>query len=83
MSDDLNTADNEQEEQEGEVETTSREDYISSAYNALSAILEVTTLTKQDEIRKARITRKCLRILDDLVGEMYDELFNPEDDEND
>ena len=79
MSDDLTISNGEPEETEGVVEYTTREEYILCAVYAINAVSEVTTMTKEDEKRKARITRRCLKILDSMVEEMYDELFNEEE----
>jgi hypothetical protein len=82
MSDDLNTAEtNDSTLDDAEVEFTTREEYITCSVNALNAVAEMNCMTKADNTRKERITRKCLRILDDMVGEMYDELFNEDETE--
>ena len=71
------------EEQEGIVEFTSTSEYICSAYYAIASVEDADTalMTKEDEKRVKRIKRKCLKIIDICVSEMYDELF--ESDEED
>ena len=83
MSDDLTTkeAETPDEEIDGEIEYTTREEYILCAVNAMNAVAEIDPMEKSGISRKNRIIRKCLRIIDDMVGEMYDELFS-EDEEN-
>lgn len=84
MSDDLNTSPEEVNDStldDAEVEFTTREEYITCAVNALNAVAEMNCMTSEDTKRQRRITRKCLRILDDMVSEMYDELFNADEDE--
>ena len=78
---DLTTKETDETEAEGLVEFTTREDYMSCSYYALSAIADTDPWTEEGKKRKARIVRKCLRIIDEMVGEMYDELFNPDEDE--
>lgn len=78
--DDLTTSD--QPEEEAIFEFTTREEYIGCAYNAIAAVegLDTGMMNKTDALRVKRIMRKCLRIIDECVNEMYDELF--EDDED-
>ena len=77
MPEDLTTAEPETTDEIEDVvfEPTTREAYISSCYFALSAVDGFNPMIKEDEARVKRIQRKCLRILDNLVGEMYDELL--------
>ena len=69
--------------EEGIVEFTSAGEYINSAYFALSAVEDIDTaiISKEDEKRIKRIKRKSLKIIDICITEMYDELF--ENDEED
>lgn len=81
--DDLNTSENpNSSEDDALVEFTTREDYIGCAYNAIAAVegLDTGMMNKTDALRIKRIIRKSLRIIDECVNEMYDELF--EDDED-
>jgi len=64
------------------VEFTTREEYIGCCHNALTAVDSFNSMTAADTARVRRIQRKCLRILDELVGEMYDELIDKENDED-
>ena len=68
---------------EGYVEFTSASEYITSAYFSLSAVDDIDTaiISKEDEKRIKRIKRKAIKIIDICLSEMYDELFeNDEDD---
>jgi len=64
------------------VEYTTREEYIGCAFNAIMAVTDMDTglLNKVEQNRVRRIRRMCLRILDDCVKEMHDELFETEED---
>lgn len=69
--------------EEGYVEFTSASDYITAAYFSLSAVDDIDTaiVSKEDEKRIKRIKRKSIKIIDICISEMYDELFeNDEDD---
>lgn len=66
-------------EEEGILEFTTREEYITCACNALNSTESIDAMTAADKARLNRIRRKCLRILDDLVCEMYDELFEEDE----
>jgi hypothetical protein len=70
-----------EEEQEFEVEFTTRSEAIHSAFSAISAVSDMDTaiMSKQDERRISRIKRKSLRIIDECINEIYAEMF--EDDE--
>lgn len=69
--------------EEGYVGFTSASDYISSAYFSLSAVDDIDTaiISKEDEKRIKRIKRKAIKIIDICLSEMYDELFENDDDE--
>jgi hypothetical protein len=71
-------------QEEIEVEYTTRLDYIQGAYFCLSAVDELDTaiMNKEDEKRVKRIRRKSIKILDDCLNEMYDELFDTDDEES-
>jgi hypothetical protein len=77
--DDLTTSD--LPEEEAVFETTTREDYIGCAYNAIAAVegLDTGMMTKTDALRVKRILKKSLRIIDECVNEMYNELFEDEE----
>lgn len=83
MSDNLTTSDKPEQEPEVVVEFTTREDYISSCFYALSSIECVDTdiMPEAGKQRIKRMRKRCLTILDDLVKEMYDELYNTEENE--
>jgi len=67
---------------EVDVEYTTRADYISCAYYAIASVegLDTGIMTKEDAKRIKRILRKSLRIIDDCINEMHDELFEDEED---
>jgi hypothetical protein len=83
MSDDLTISTGEAEEEEALVEFTTREEYVSCAYSALVAIsdLDPGLMRPVNQLRIQRIRRKCLRILDECVNEMYSELFDEREDD--
>ena len=68
-------------EEDAILEFTTREEYITCACNALSTVECINAMTAADEARVKRIVKKCLRILDSMVGEMYEELFEAEDED--
>lgn len=55
-------------------------DYITAAYYALDAAEHANMMTKDGQMRMSRIKRKCLRIIDHCIGELYDEIFDDEPD---
>lgn len=65
-----------------DVEYTTRADYIACAFYAISSVegLDTGIMTKEDAKRIKRILRKSLRIIDDCINEMHDELFEDEED---
>jgi len=69
--------------EEGMVEYTSAGEYINSAYFALSAVEDIDTaiISKEDEKRIKRIKRKSIKIIDICITEMYDELFDTDEDD--
>jgi hypothetical protein len=71
------------EDSEIQVEFTTREEYIGCAYSALLAVADLDTglMNKVNQNRIKRIRRMCLRILDDCVKEMHDELFETEEED--
>jgi hypothetical protein len=78
---DLTTEENEEDFVEAEIEFTSRGEYIAAAYNAIAAVEGLNDMTMEDNKRKKRIMRKSVKIIDSIISEMYDELFE-EDEEN-
>jgi flagellin-specific chaperone FliS len=70
-------------EEEVEVETTSRSEYISSAYYAIAAVSELDTelMSPEDRKRKKDIVRKSLRIIDNIISELDAELYEEYDEE--
>jgi len=65
-----------------DVEYTTRADYIACAFYAISSVegLDTGIMTKEDAKRIKRIMKKSLRIIDDCINEMHDELFEDEED---
>jgi len=54
-------------------------DYITAAYYALDAAESSNPMTKEGQRQMARIRRKCLRIIDHCITELYDQLFDDEE----
>jgi hypothetical protein len=71
-------------EQEFEIEYTTRLDYIQGAYFSLSAVddIDVALMNKEDEKRIKRIRRKSLKIIDECLNELYDEIFESDEDDS-
>lgn len=74
----------EAEETEFIMEETSRSEYIASSYNSILAVADFDTemMSKKDAQRIKRIKRKALRIIDECISEMYDEMFEDEEEED-
>lgn len=72
-----------QEEEEIEFDFYNPTEYIQGAYFALNAVDEIDTaiMNKSDEQRVKRIRRKSLRIIDECLNDMYDELFETDEEE--
>lgn len=58
--------------------TTSDSEYIASAFYALNAVNDIDTaiMSKEDERRINRIKKKSLKIIDQCISDLYDELFD-------
>lgn len=56
-------------------------DYITAAYYGLDAVEQANMMTKDGQMRMARIKRKCLKIIDHCISEMYAEIFDNDDTE--
>lgn len=89
MADDLILGDNESEDveveaEDGYVEYTSITDYITCAYNAWEMANGVDTmiLSKADEKRVRRIKRQSLRIVSQCLNDLYEELFDDNNDDD-
>jgi hypothetical protein len=69
--------------EEGIVEFTTAGEYIASAYYALASVEDADTalMSKESEKRVKRIKRKCIKIIDICISEMYDELFESDDED--
>jgi hypothetical protein len=70
------------ESEEFTFEPTDHNAYIVSACNVLDAINQYEPLTRDNQQKKARILRKCLRIIDYSIDEIYKELFEEEEEED-
>lgn len=70
-------------EAEIEIEYTTREEYIGCAYSAIVAVsdMDIGLMNKTEQARVKRIRRMCLRILDECVKEMHDEIFENEEED--
>jgi hypothetical protein len=73
----------EDEELEMIMEYTGFMEYIQGAYFALSSVddLDVAIMNKEDEKRVKRIRRKSIKIIDECLNQMYDELFETDEED--
>lgn len=71
------------EEMQGEIVFTTTAEYIQGAAVALATVSELDPMimNKSDELRVKRIKRKAIKIIDICISEMYDELFETDEDE--
>jgi hypothetical protein len=71
-------------EEDGIIEYTTREEYISSCFYAISSLegFDTGMMSKTDANKINKIRKRCLLIIDSMVNEMYDELFNVEQNDN-
>lgn len=71
------------EELQGEIIFTTTAEYIQGASVALATVSELDPMimNKSDELRVKRIKRKAIKIIDICISEMYDELFETDDDD--
>lgn len=63
------------------VEFTSTPEYLASCFYAISAVEELDATMYNAQALKKRVMKRCLRIIDTCVKEMYDELFEEEQDD--
>jgi hypothetical protein len=65
-----------------EFEYTTRADYVSCAYYAISAVegIDLLLLTKDEAKKIKRILKNSIRIIESCITEMHDELFENEED---
>ena len=72
------------EEMEYEVEFTTRSEAISSACAAIGVCqdFDIGLMNPTEAKRIKRIKRKSLRIIDVCIGEIYDEMFEDENNED-
>ncbi len=77
------SAEEETEEEEIEVELTTRAEYIQSAYFAISSVesLDTGIMTKEDARRIKRIIRRSIEIIDDCIQELHNEIYEDDSDE--
>jgi len=85
MADDLTIGEEaapEEESVDGYIEYTSIMDYVTAAAAAwqMSAEIDTAILNKSDERRVKRMKRQALRIMSTCLNDLYEELF---DDNND
>lgn len=71
-------------EEEGVVEFTTREDYITCSYFAISSVSDIDTgmMSKEDAKKIKRIIRKSIKIIHECVNEMYNELFDSDEEDS-
>jgi hypothetical protein len=74
---------NDENELDLQVDFVTAHEYIMSVCSALSVVDNYDTMimSKTDEQRIKRIRRKSLKILDNCICELYDEIFETDDDE--
>jgi hypothetical protein len=72
---------NEEEISEFEFATTTASEYIAASFYALEAVdgMDTAIMSKEDERRINRIKRKSLRIIDQCISDLYDEIFDEEE----
>lgn len=70
------TTPEEQEYDGTEFYMSSNEEYIAACYNAIAAVDMIDTMNRKDKEVKANILQRCLRIIDECTGAMYDEIFD-------
>lgn len=70
-------------EENFDFEYTTRMDYVSCAYYAISAVegIDLLLLTKEEGRKIKKIIKKSLRIIDSCISEMHDELFETEEED--
>lgn len=56
---------------------------IVAACEALNTVESINTMTAADQKRVNRIKRKCLRLIEFHIGELYDITFDKNDDDAD
>jgi hypothetical protein len=68
-------------EENFEFEYTTRMDYVSCAYYAISAVegIDLLLLTKEEARKIKGILRKSIKIIESCITEMHDELFEESD----
>lgn len=84
MSDDLNINDVPEDQPEVIMEFTTREETIAACYNSIAAVDGIDTEAWGGDMygkMKRRIQKRCVKILDALVKEMYDETFDDDEKE--
>jgi hypothetical protein len=72
----------EPEEEEIYLEPIDYSIYITAAAQVLTCMQDYEPLTKDNQNKKKSIIRKCIRMIDFSINELYNELFteNPEED---
>lgn len=67
--------------EEIDVEYTTRLDYISAAFYSISSVegIDLLMISKEDAKKIKRILKKSVRIIDSCISEMYDELFEEDE----
>ncbi len=70
-----------EEVQEIDIVPSSDYEYLMSAVNAYECVDQVSVLTKEDKKVVDRVKRRCLRIIDYIIGNMSEELFEDESDQ--
>lgn len=64
--------------EEIEIVPSSDYEYLMCAVNAYECVDQVSVMTKEDKKMVERIKGRCLRIIDYIIGNMSEELFEDE-----
>lgn len=79
-AEDLDISDDDEIAGDVETEFTTRTEYVSCAQHAIDAVeyMDSGLMDSEGRALKERIVRKSLRIIDNIISELYDELFENE-----
>ena len=64
--------------QEIDIVPSSDYEYLMSAVNAFECVDQVSVMTKEEKEMVKRVKSRCLRIIDYIIGNMSQELFEDE-----
>lgn len=58
---------------------TTNADYISMAWHAYDIMESLDPMTESEKMRKRRLQKKCIKIIEKCINEVYDDLFDNEE----